>query len=664
MTVDVVNSSKGSGPAAPTVRAGGAFVPVDHDAAQLDACGLLGGWQQRTLRATIPYVLDHVENGEARANLARLAERSAASAGKPFKGMVFTDSDIYKTLEAVAWAAIGLASDDPSLKRAERLVALIGQVQEADGYINSWVQGSPAVPRWSDPQWGHELYTAGHLFQAAVAAGRTGVLPDLLPIATRFADLLVRCFGAESSDYVDGHPQVETALVELYRLTGTEAYLDLARRQLDRRGHGRLGEDRFGSSYFQDAVPVREATEATGHAVRQLYLLTGAVDVAVETGDQELLTAAIRIWDEMSATKSYVTGALGSRHRDEAIGDPHELPPDRAYAETCAGIASFQLAWRLLLATGEARYADAMETVLYNAIAAATSTTGDRFFYSNPLHLRTGHEGSHEDAPTQRLPWFSCACCPPNVARLLASVHDYLFTTSVDGIQVQHLSPARASIGEVRLDLRTGYPYDGSVRLVVETEQDGDWELAVRIPSWCQDFTLSVDGRPHRAVAGDGYVRILRNWQGRAEVVLELQMPVRRITAHPRVDAVRGCVTLARGPVVYAMEDADLPDGVVLEDVRLLSIDSIGAVGPAGSGQELAPVLELVVAVEAAGSTALYTDQPADPLAPLIPELSEPFVIGIGPYHRWANRTPGAMRVWIPTASPEQQVPAPPQQPH
>lgn len=640
MAVDVVSTSKGGGPAAPTIRAHGAFSPLGHDAAQLHPGGLLGGWQERTLRVTIPYVLDHVENGEARANLARLIDQIEI----PFRGMVFTDSDIYKTLEAVAWAASGFDPGDDSLLRAERLVELVGKVQEADGYVNSWVQGTPAVERWSNPQWGHELYTAGHLFQAAVAASRAGVLPGLIPIATRFADLLVSCFGADSSEYVEGHPQVETALVELYRVTGAEAYLDLARRQLDRRGHGWLGEDKFGSSYFQDAVPLREATAATGHAVRQVYLLTGAVDVAVETGDQELLDAAIRVWEEMSATKSYVTGALGSRHRDEAIGDQHELPPDRAYAETCAGIASFQLAWRLLLATGEARYADSMETVLYNAIAAATSTTGDRFFYSNPLHLRTGHEGGHEDAPTQRLPWFSCACCPPNVARLLASVPDYLFTTSAEGIQIQHLSAARAQIGlstgEVRLDVRTGYPYDGSAQLVVETELTVEWELAVRIPAWCKDFTLTVDGRPQPVEAVDGYARIRRNWYGRVDVVLELQMPVRQIAAHPRVDAVRGCVALARGPVVYAMEDADLPPGTVLEDVRLLSVAGV-------AGDHSAPVLELTTAVERASPERLYTDLPTSPTTP---ELSEPFRIGIGPYHRWANRTPGAMRVWIPIA--------------
>jgi DUF1680 family protein len=638
MAVDDGSRAKGGGPVAPTVRARSVVAPLGHDATRLDPAGLLGGWQQRTRRATIPHVLDHVEGGEALANLNRLLD--PALAGEvPFRGMVFTDSDIYKTLEAVAWAAIGLEPGDAGLRRAERLVDLVGRAQEADGYLNSWVQGTGRA-RWSDPQWGHELYTAGHLFQAAVAADRVGVLPGLLAVATRLADLLVDRFGAESSPYLDGHPQVETALVELYRSTGVEAYLQLARRQLDRRGHGHLGEDRFGSAYFQDAVPLRAATEATGHAVRQVYLLTGAVDVAVETDDQELLDAVVRIWDEMAATKSYVTGALGSRHRDEAIGDPHELPPDRAYAETCAGIAAFQLAWRLLLATGATRYADAMEIVLYNAVAAATSSDGTAFFYSNPLHLRTGHAGGHEDAPTQRLPWFSCACCPPNLARLLAGVHDYLVTTSTEGVQIQHLSAGRVRVeragGEVRLELRTDYPHDGVVRIEVQTAVAEEWELAIRIPAWCREFRVSLDGVDQEVGAVDGYVRLRRDWSESTVVGLDLSMPVRRIQAHPRVDAVRGCVALARGPVVYALEDADLPAGVVLEDVRLVDVGSVGR------DENDFPVMEITAVVERADPQVLYTDRPSGP------EVSEPFAVRIGPYHRWANRTPGAMRVWIP----------------
>jgi uncharacterized protein len=656
MTVDGMVLPQGGGPVAPSEQALAALHPLDHSAVRLSAAGRLGQWQRRTLDATIPHVLDRVESGEARSNLARLVEAS----DRPFVGMVFTDSDVYKTLEAVAWAAASFEPGDERMKRAEQLLSLAASAQEPDGYLNSWVQGTPDVARWSTPQWGHELYTAGHLFQAAVAAQRAGVLPGLLDVAERFADLLVRSFGSGQSPYIDGHPQVETALVELYRATGVEAYLALAGRQIDARGHHWLGEDKFGSSYFQDAVPLRDATQATGHAVRQLYLLTGAVDVAVETRDDELLAATVRLWDELSATKSYVTGAYGSRHRDEALGDPYELPADRAYAETCAAIAAFQLAWRLLLATGESRFADAMETGLYNSIAASTSVSGTEFFYSNPLHLRTGHDGAHEDAPTQRLPWFSCACCPPNLARFLASVNDYLVTRTSAGIQVHQPTACEVDLafaaGRVKLTLVTDFPYDEVVRIDVESDVDDVWELALRIPAWCKNFTVNVDGAVLTIEAADGYARVRRSWSGRHAVSLTLELPVRRIKAHPRVDALRGCLAIARGPLIYALEEADLPPGIVLEDVRLL--DVIGARRP--TDEAVAPVLiDVVASTERLDGTGLYSDVSATQKTATLHTtlertglgLSEPFEVALIPYHRWANRTPGAMRVWLPTAS-------------
>ncbi|GAB7192085.1 glycoside hydrolase family 127 protein [Kineococcus sp. NUM-3379] len=648
MTPDAATAWPPGGPLAPSEGADTALRPLDHRAFRLAGEGWLGAWQTRTVERTLPHVLRHVRRGEAWTNLARLTGASSA----PFTGMLFTDSDVHKVLEAVAWAAPFLPAADERLRQAEELVDLLVRAQEADGYLNSRVQGDPGVPRWSDPQWGHELYTAGHLFQAAVAAARCGVLPRLVDVARRNADLLVASLGAEDCPHVDGHPEVETALVELYRVTGGREYLDPARRQLDRRGSRWLGGSHFGSQYFQDDVPLRQATRATGHAVRQLYLAAGAVDVAVETGERELLDYAVRIWEDLQAGKTYVTGVHGSRHRDEAIGDPYELPPDRAYAETCAAIAAFQLAWRLLVATGEARYADAMETTLYNAVAVSTSADGTAFFYSNPLHLRTGHDGTHEDAPSQRLPWFTCACCPPNLARLLTGIHDYCLTTSAAGVQVHHPTAGTAELdlggAPVRLGLRTRYPLDGAVDLTVATASAEPFELAVRIPAWCTAWTLTVDGEPAGADAPDGYVRTTRSWRGTHEVALRLDTPVRAIAPHPRVDAVRGCVALARGPVLFALEEADLPAGVVLEDVRLLALtgeSAGGSAGGSGGGSADDPAVTIRAVTEVpARPGALYTSgEPA-------PTCSGPFDVDLVPYHRWGNRTPGAMRVWIPTA--------------
>ena len=675
--IEDVTTGKRGGPVVPTAAARSAVRPLGHDEVQLAPDGLLGAWQRRNLTVTVPHVLDRVEAGEALGNLRRVLARAADPAGAagvpdggaaPFEGMVFTDSDVHKTLEAVAWASIALDPADKRLARAEALVAVLSRVQAEDGYLNSWVQGDPAATRWAHPQWGHELYTAGHLFQAAVAAERTGVLPGLLGVATRFADLLVERFG-DDPDYLDGHAEVETALVELYRATGEPGYLRLAARQLEARGRHWLGEGGFGPAYFQDEVPLRAAQTATGHAVRQLYLLTGAVDVAVETHDEELLAAAVRVWEDLAATKTYVTGAHGSRHRDESIGDPYELPPDRAYAESCAAIAGFQLAWRLLLATGEARFADAMETVLYNGLAVAVSESGDRFFYSNPLHLRTGHQGEPDDAPSQRQPWFRCACCPPNLARLFASVHDYLFTRTSDGeragertgVQLQH--PASADVqlvlagGPVALRLRTGYPYDGGLDL--ELEGGGAWELAVRIPAWCEGFTAELDGQPVPAEAPDGYLRLYRDWSGPHRLSLRLAMPPRWVAAHPRADAVRGCLALARGPLLYALEQADLPDGTVLEDVLLLAGEGVRAqpqhpvVQNSVAQHSVAQQPNAPVLLTARFSTAEPVTQPYRATTGAVEPSTRPtFDSQLVPYHTWGNRSPGAMRVWLPVAHP------------
>ena len=628
----------GLGPVQPTAHALHKQEPLPHHAVRLDQDGWLGEWQRRNAERTIPHVLDKLEAGEAWSNLARVVGMSTA----PFTGMFFTDSDIYKLLEALAWAADAGQLDPASARRGEKLVGLLRDVQAEDGYLNSYVQGTPGHRRWSDPQWGHELYTAGHLIQAGVAASRAGVMPELTEIARRVADLIVAAHGGDSP-YIDGHPEVETALVELYRETGEPAFLEFARSQLDRRGRGWLGPDRFGPAYFQDHEPVRTALSATGHAVRQLYLLTGAVDIAVETGDEELLAATERLWEDLFDTKTYISGAHGSRHRDEAIGDAYELPPDRAYAETCAAIASFQWNWRLLLATGKARYAQAMETVLYNAIAVSTSLSGTEFFYSNPLQLRAEHDGAHEDAPSQRLPWFGCACCPPNISRMLASAHDYLLTTDESGLTVQHYASSAVETevaGDVvRLEVRSGYPFDGSVSMRVHGA--GEWTLGLRIPDWCEEFSVSVDGKRIEAAAEGSYVAIRRDWTGCTEVGLELAMPVRLVYPHPRVDAVRGCAAVTRGPLVFALEQAGLGDGVVLEDVRLLAVKGVAE----SPWPQLGPVaIQLQVTVSPPLFPALYRDRPE----PATSDIRNVYAI---PYHRWANRDPGAMRVWLPLAA-------------
>ncbi|SEG96756.1 hypothetical protein SAMN05444920_11073 [Nonomuraea solani] len=623
-----------AGPAAPAPGAIAALHPLRLDQVRLDDGGLLGRWRRRNAEETLPHCLERLESSGNLGNLRAAADGT----GREFAGMWFADSDVYKTLEAVLWELA--ATDDSSLRGfAEDTIGLLARAQQADGYLNSYFTLAEPDQRWVKPVWSHELYCAGHLIQAAVAAGRTGAGDKLVEVARRFADLLVERFS--EVEEVCGHPEIETALAELYRLTGHRPYLDLARRFLDLRGHGLLPHGRFGPRYHQDHVPPREAREVAGHSVRQLYLLAGMVDVAVETGDRALLDAAGRLWDDAFRTRTYVTGAHGSRHRDEAYGDPYELPPDRAYAETCASIASFHVSWRLLLATGQARYADELERVLYNAVAPAVSQDGRHFFYSNPLQLRTGHANAGEEAAGHRLPWYSCACCPPNIARLMASLPGYLATGDADGLQIHLYATATLEAGPARVEMRTAYPWQGRVELAVTSDSSEPWTLALRVPSWCAAYSVLVDGEPARAAVDDGYLRLTRVWGSSTSVVLDLTMPVRQIRPHPRVDAVRGCVTLARGPLAYCLEQHDLPEGTVLEDVRLHRD------GPfqAAEGDAAPIVITASGSVLDTGTTPLYDDR-RERGGP----RTSPLELTAVPYFLWGNRSEGPMRVWIPVA--------------
>ncbi|TDC83819.1 glycoside hydrolase family 127 protein [Micromonospora sp. KC606] len=629
------------GPTAPTSQAIAALRPLPADAVRLDREGLLGAWQDRNTAATLPHCVDQLD---ARGNLNNL-RRVTGDYDGAFAGYWFADTDIYKTLEAAWWAG-GFASF------VAEIAHLLEKAQDADGYLMSYFQVEHRDRQWKELPSSHEMYSAGHLIQAGVAAARSA--PDdpaaqqLLAVARHFADLLVERFSEGTEEALDGHPQVETALVELYRVTGHRPYLDLAARFIDLRGHGLLGpESRFHTRhYYQDHAPFRAADEVTGHAVRQVYLAAGAVDVAVETGDTELLLAAERLWESAIATKTYLTGGQGSRHRDEAFGDPYELPPDRAYAETCAAIGSFHWSWRLLLATGKVRYADEMERLLYNGIAASTSLDGTAFFYSNPLQVRTGHDGSDEDAPGQRLNWYSCACCPPNLARLMASLHTYAATGGPEGLQLHLYTAGTFSAGGRTVRIETAYPWDETVTVTVTETTAEPWTLALRVPNWCVDARLTLDGMPVPAAAHDGYVHLSRTWLPGDRVELVLAMPVRLVTAHPRVDAVRGTAAVTRGPVVYCLEHADMPDeldGFAFEDVEL---DSARPATVVHNRHSIAPVAlhTPVRARDAAG------DAPYQPLNAAAPPATLTATVPAIPYFLWANRAPGPMRVWIPLA--------------
>lgn len=395
----------------------------------------------------------------------------------------------------MAWQTGTGSSTGAALDRdIAALTEAVASAQEPDGYLNTAFGHPGQQPRYSDLEWGHELYCYGHLIQAGVAQARAQGEGELTKIARRAADHICATFGRGGIERVCGHAEIETALVELARLTGEERYLDQAALFIDRRGHGTLADGEFGRVYHQDDLPVREATVLRGHAVRALYLASGAVDVAVETGDEELLAAVGRQWETAVARRTYLTGGMGSHHRDEAFGDDFVLPPDRAYSETCAGVASVQLSWRLLLATGDPRYADLAERTLFNVVATSPSEDGRSFFYANTLHRR--HQGpvpaadavSPRAESSLRAPWFAVSCCPTNVARTLAQLPAHLATADDQGIQLHQYADAEIATTltdghDIALRVRTDYPSGGNVTVRIDRSAPArPWTLSLRVP--------------------------------------------------------------------------------------------------------------------------------------------------------------------------------------
>lgn len=618
------------------------LTPVAMSSVRVVEAGLWGRWQRRNREITIPYGLAGLETSGNLDNFRRLIGLSEA----PFRGFSFNDTDVYKTIEAIAWSSIH--TTDPVLDDfVTATSALMSKVQAEDGSLNTYIQGNPSVVPYSELAESHELYTAGHLLQAAIADYRATGQTRLLDIAIRIADQLVETFGGGRRDDYDGHPEVETALVELFRVCGRQAYLQLAAQFVDNRGRRIFHSDRRGDSYFQDREPVRTERSIVGHAVRALYLEAGVVDVAVETGDEQLLESSMVRWRDMVETKLYLTGGVGSRHKSEAFGDPYELPPDRAYCETCAAIASIHWNWRLLLATGDSRYADLLERTLYNGFAASTGLDGVSFFYSNPLQVRANHEASDQEESAQRLPWYACACCPPNIMRMFASLAHYIATTDTDGVQLHqfadvdlHLDDADRRIG---LRMRTGYPWQGNVEVVVTNADERPWTLSLRVPAWAARARLLVNGTELATPTEQGYLRVHRNWEVGDTVVLDVDMPARTTVGNAKVDAIRGCVAIERGPIVYCVEAADNP-GLDLAEIsvdvaqplRLLDIEDWPGV-PAVVVSAVSRTLRQL-------DHRLYREAARE-------EVNETSVDVIAiPYYLWANRDSGPMRVWIPRA--------------
>lgn len=552
------------------------------------------------------------------------------------RGREFSDSEIYKLLEAMAWE-VGRTGDPELESRLLALTARIAAAQEPDGYLNTMFGRPGQGERWSDLEWGHELYCAGHLIQAGVARARTvddWSADPLVRVVLRVADHVCGVFGPDGDQRVCGHPEIEVALVELFRVTGERRYLDQARRFVDRRGHGVLADIEFGRAYFQDDQPVRDATVLRGHAVRALYLASGAADLAVEDDDQELLDAVTRQVRTTLARRTYLTGGMGAHHEGESFGQDWELPPDRSYSETCAGIASVMTNHRLLLQSADPRHADAVERTLFNVLAASPSAEGTAFFYTNPLQQRLPGDVPDPDVASPRAssslraPWFHVSCCPTNVTRTVATLSSYLATADDHGIQLHQYAPATIRTGDLHLTVATGYPLDGRIEVSAVSAPDA-WSLTLRVPSWAVGAVITrADGTQLGVDAGYSTVPGPRAGE---TVTLDLPVDPRFTVADPRVDAVRGQVAVEAGPLVYALESVDLGADVATARV------TADAPWRDADGRVL---------VRARVDQVPARDWPYGTTVETTP--GEVRDVALVPYQAWGNRGPSTMRVWLP----------------
>ncbi len=577
---------------------------------------------------------------------------AAGSGNGQQRGFVFSDSDVYKWVEAVSWTLASGENEEMS-SHLDRVIGLIESAQMDDGYINTWYQIHKPDARFSNLRDDHELYCAGHLIQAAIAHHRSTGSDRLLQVAIRFADLIGESFGPGKIEQVDGHAEIEMALIELTRETGDEKYLHLAKYFLDTRGTGSIG----GKDYYQDATPLRKQKEMVGHAVRAVYLNAGGTDLIHEMADPEMRRAQSAMLTDMLWRKSYVTGGIGSRHEGEAFGLDYELPNNRAYAESCAGIGAVMWLWRLLMleTRDDSTLADVMERIIYNAVLPGVSLGGDEYFYHNPLR--------DEDGSIRRQPWFSCACCPPNIARFLAQLPGYFATVTSsragesdarrDNIWIHQFADADLTIpllggGEVDLSMTTQYPWDGDVTIEITGLRDAEaGTLQVRVPDWATNAYATLNGDPLPAAesAPGQYLTISRYWKVGDVVKLHLPMPVRRIVAHPRVANNSGRVALMRGPLVYCIEETDNEIG----DVRDVVLHDDVLVTAARQPELLGDVVTLssyamLESPAPAWDRALYRNLEVS--GGDASGMSEVQIRAI-PYMVWANRGAGPMTVWL-----------------
>jgi DUF1680 family protein len=606
-----------------------------------------GFWAQRrevNVNKSIPSMEKLLEANGRMDNFRRLTGKSTAAQ----RGPVYSDSDVYKWTEAAGFAL--QSSNRPELRAAvEKISSEVIAAQQPDGYLNTYYVGEHASQRMEPKvqQWGHELYNMGHFLQGATAYYRATGDRTLLDTGIRFVNsFLLPTFGPgpDKKPLFSGHPEMELALVELFRMTGDKRHLELAGYLLA--GDSRIHVQPWDYVYHFCGTPFTSRTHLEGHAVRAMYACCGATDYYLETGDPAYRKTLDVLWNDLVNSQMYVTGGVGARSDGEAFGDPYELPNARAYGESCAAIGNMMWNWRMLAATGEAKFADVIERALYNGINSGMSLDGTLYCYRNPLAFDpSGGDKIRND-------WYDTTCCPPNLERTFASLPGYFYSTSGEGLYLHFFDNSELDwhlengVG-LKVRQKTNYPWDGSAEITVTPAEPSEFTFFIRIPGWTDTAQVAVNGKPVSGATPGQYLAIRRRWSGGDVIRVQFNMQPQLLEANTQVTENNGRVAVQRGPLVYCLEQIDQPEGVALKDVAL----NLGAKSSAPFQEEfqkdlLGGVLLLRHVGSAYGESPehrrLYFRYSGDA------RKSNPVSLTFIPYFAWANRTATPMQVWTP----------------
>ena len=640
------------------------------------SCRIESGFWNRYIgvirNGVIPYQWDILNDRREDAEPSHAIDNFRIAAGEmegAFYGQVFQDSDVYKWLEAVG--NILMLERDPHLEeQADSLIDLIVKAQEPDGYLDTYFTIREPDKKWSDLLECHELYCAGHMIEGAIAYYQATGKEKIYRAACRLADYLTQIFGQEEGKMhgYPGHQEIELALLKLYEVSGEEQYLRLASYFLETRGTNRFFEEEFEkrgrttfwngakipepnerynhypySYYNQFHAPVRQQETAVGHAVRAMYMYTAMADLAAKTKDQELYRVCRRLWDDVTTKQMYLTGGIGATSSGEAFTQDYDLPNDTNYSETCASIGLIFFAHKMLQCETDSVYGDVMEQALYNTVLGGMNYEGNRFFYVNPLEAvpevsKANPERHH--VGTLRRKWFACACCPPNLARLIGSLWKYIYTVGESRVNVQlyiagtaHLNTGGQTLSVIQ---KTEYPNDGKISFTIQGDGERDIEFALRIPGWAENWRFTINGE---AVVPDqvekGYAVFCRSWKQETTIQADFEMKAQFVGANPKIHYDLGRAAMTRGPLVYCLEEAD--NGPRLDELVLNT--------EAGIRETARPEWNGYVELEA-DAVRIKLPEGQDLYMPYRP-VKEKVKVRAVPYYLWNNRGEGEMQVWM-----------------